>query len=304
MTKPVIVMLGLFLGLLPINEIWAQDTIPKLSKKKKKGKLENLTLENDTTAKLNFVINEKDIRFAEVEENKRKNKKEKKEKKTYFGIKTQAGLAKNVSSTNVTLEYFRMITPDYLIKNPYQREIYYYDLRSKRIRTDNYMEFTAKLQKNRQMYLLHGLYRKIRDKQIREEGYFYKGLKHSKWQEFDKDETLLEKIKYHLGTTEATVIHYYDDAETKVKEIIPIIHGRKQGKYSMFYENGILAMEGMYENNEKIGIWREWYENRQRKRNVQYPLQWWDKKEAFDLQVWDEKGKMTYDFDRGGKLKN
>jgi antitoxin component YwqK of YwqJK toxin-antitoxin module len=297
-----VIVVCFFLGFLA-NAISAQDTLPKF-KKKRKSKLENLTLEKDTTTKLNFVINEKDIRFAEIEENKRKSKKEKKEKKSYFGIKTRAGMAKNVSSSSVTLEYFRVITPDYLIKNPYQREIYYYDIRSKKIKSDNYIDFTAKLKKDRQMYLLHGLYRKIRDKKIREEGYFYKGLKHSKWQEFDKDDILLEKIKYHLGTTEATIINYYDEEETKVKEIIPIVHGRKQGKYAMFYENGVLAMEGMYENNEKIGIWREWYENRQRKRNVQYPLQWWDKKEAFDLQVWDEKGKMTYDFDRGGKLKN
>ncbi|NJL14976.1 MAG: hypothetical protein HC913_19580 [Microscillaceae bacterium] len=132
----------------------------------------------------------------------------------------------------------------------------------------------------------------------------YKGLKHDKWWEFDSKGTLIEKITYHLGHSAEAKISYYDEAETKMKEIVPFVHGRCEGKYYRFYENGVIAEMGDYENNAKVKLWREWHANRARKRDTQCPQNWWDEKEPFLLREWNEKGQMTYDLDRGGKLKN
>jgi antitoxin component YwqK of YwqJK toxin-antitoxin module len=281
----------------------AQDTLQV--KKKKKRLEENLTLEGDSLFKLELTDKkEKDIRFDEVGETKARRKSEKKRKKVYFGLKTKSGILRTTAGDEVVSEYFRIINPDYLIKNPYQREVYFYEVKNRRIRVENYNDFLARRKKGQLVYLLHGYYQKIREREVREEGYFYKGLKHSKWQEFDKTGILLEKLKYNLGLTEETKVSYYDEAETKVKEITPYAHGRKQGKYARYYENGVLAEEGSYDNNEKVSLWREWYENRQRKQDTQYATKWWEPKEPTKLREWEANGKPIFDIDRGGKLKN
>jgi antitoxin component YwqK of YwqJK toxin-antitoxin module len=295
--------IGLWLILASVSLGIAQDTLQV--KKKKKRLEENLTLEGDSLFKLELTDKkEKDIRFDEVGETKARRKSEKKRKKVYFGIKTKSGILRTTAGDEVVSEYFRIISPDYLIKNPYQREVYFYEVKNRRIRVENYNDFLARRKKGQLVYLLHGHYQKIREREVREEGYFYKGLKHSKWQEFDKAGILLEKLKYNLGLTEETKVSYYDEAETKVKEIIPYAHGRKQGKYARYYENGVLAQEGSYDNNEKVSLWREWYENRQRKQDIQYATKWWEPKEPTKLREWEASGKPIFDIDRGGKLKN
>ncbi|MEO1652381.1 MAG: hypothetical protein AAFU64_02450, partial [Bacteroidota bacterium] len=110
--------------------------------------------------------------------------------------------------------------------------------------------------------------------------------------------------KYDLGHYEDSEITYYDNAKTKVKEIIPRMHGRKQGKYYLFYENGVTAVEGEYVNNARVKMWREWYDTRQRKSHTMYPTRWHDQKDPVLLRKWNTRGQLTYDIDRGGELKN
>lgn len=274
------------------------------TKRDKIGTEENLTMETDTSKSpsLEYKQTEEELKAIEKDNelNKKPKKKAKKSKKTYFGIKTRPAL---IRQDNGNMEFFRIIPPTYLIPNVYQREIYYYDAKSDKIKIETFDNVAVKVKKGQPIFLLHGAYQEYKDGVLREEGFFYKGTKHDKWQAFDREDILLEKVNYDLGLLADSKVTYYDAAEKKVKEIIPILHGRKQGNYWFFYENGVLGIEGKYENNEKIGLWREFYENRQRKRDTQYTLQWHQAQEPKLLREWNEKGIQTYDADKGGKLK-
>ncbi len=278
----------------------------KKNKKKDAETEQPLELDEDAllgenTPNLRYELSEEEAKLAEEEKKQTKNKKTKKKKKVYFGIKTKSGFTKNGTSS-ITIEAFRIIEDSYLLKDPYQKEIYYYDVKAKRLKTDNYDDFKAKIKKGLKAYLLHGKYEKYINREPREEGYFYKGLKHDKWITLDSKGILIEKIIYDLGYPSDTEFTYYDAAQRKIKEIIPIVHGTKQGTYYRFYENGVTAEMGEYQNDCKVKIWREWHENRARKADTNYPVRWWDEKAPELLRQWTDKGVMTYDIDRGGKL--
>ncbi len=264
--------------------------------------LDEQELFNEDQPNLRFELSDEEAKLAKEEEKQSKRRKTSKKKRIYFDIKTKGGFTKTGSSS-ITVEVFRMIEDSYLIKDPYQKEIYYYDTKAKRIKQDSYDDFRAKVKKGLSAYLLHGQYQKYRDQELREEGYYYKGLKHDRWTELNSKGVLLEKITFHLGYPESAQITYYDAAEKKPKEIIPVVYDRKEGKYYRFHENGVLAESGDYQNNHKVGTWREWHENRARKQDTQYPQKWWDEKEPILLRKWTEKGVMTYDIDRGGEIK-
>lgn len=304
MSIPVKYLLGILLLIAILNPGLAQ-------KKDKKDKEENdelLTideqiLERDSLPNLELELSEEELNLAKQEENQRKQKKSKKKKSIYFGIKTSGGFSKRVTNSYTDLEIFRYIASENLIKDPYQKEIHYLDTKTKRIKTLNYHDFVARQKKGQNLLLLHGQYIRYRDKNIREEGFFYKGNKHGKWQEFDKNGILLEKIKYTLGYPVESKITYYDTRKTKVKEVIPIMHGRIQGTYYKFYENGVTESSGKYENNQPIGLWEYWFDTRQRFQHMMYPTKWWDDTKPVKLREWDQKGNMTYDIDRGGEIK-
>lgn len=290
-----IIFLGLLLSTLSLE---AQK-----KSKKKKSKQENLTLDDnslktDSVPSLELMLSEEELG---VEEEEKKRKKKKKKKKVYFGLKTKKGFAKKGTST-VTTELFRYVSMEHLMENPYQQAIHYYDAKKKRLREDDYNTVRKKLKKGEKIVLLHGEYRQIKEGIIREEGFFYKGLKHGEWSEYDRKDILIERVKYDLGWLEASKITYYDAAETKLKEVIPILHDRIEGTYYRFYENGYIAEKGEYANNVRIGLWREYYPNLQRKKDTQHPYRWWVEEKPYLLREWNERGEMVYDHDRGGKL--
>lgn len=263
--------------------------------------LDESELLGEDAPNLRYELSEEEAKLAEEEKKQNENKKSKKKKKIYFGIKTKSGFTKSGTSS-ITIQAFRVIEDSYLLKDPYQKEIYYYDIKAKRLKTDNYDDFRAKIKKGLKAYLLHGKYEKYTNRELREEGYFYKGLKHDKWITLDSKGILIEKITYNLGYPSDTEFTYYDAAQKKIKEVIPIVHGTKQGTYYRFYENGVTAETGEYQNDCKVNIWREWHENRARKADTSYPNRWWEEKAPQLLRQWTEKGVMTYDVDRGGKL--
>ena len=303
---PVKYLLGLGLVICILNPTQAQ----KKDKKNRKGKKEeNLELldeeffERDSIPNLELEMSEEELSLAKEEENQRKRKKKKKKKKIYFGMKTSGGFAKKATRSYTDIQVFRYISSDNVMKDPYQKEIYYYDTKSKKIKSYNYHDFVTQKKKGKNMYLLHGKFTRYRNKQVREEGYYYKGTKHGKWMEFDKKGIVLEKVKYDLGLPEESKITYHDAGQKKVKEIIPIMHGRIQGTYYKFYENGVTEVQGKYDNNEPVGLWRHWYETRQRFQHVMHPTRWWDDNEPVKLREWDTRGRMVYDIDRGGEIK-
>jgi antitoxin component YwqK of YwqJK toxin-antitoxin module len=210
-------------------------------------------------------------------------------KNVYYGIKTRKTFIPNGSY----VEIFNHIKKPDQLPSVYIEEIAWYDPKKRRIQTTE--PFKAK---KGNAYLLHGPYRKERNNQIIEEGFYFLGTKHGRWErygrdEMDRDFVLIEKTKYDKGFLKDSQREFYDVQRTKLKEVVPIKNGKKQGKYNTFHENGNMTTKGQYEFDEKIGLWTEYYDNGQRKREIQYPKSWKQAKEKpVVLREWDTKGKM------------
>ena len=82
----------------------------------------------------------------------------------------------------------------------------------------------------------------------------------------------------------------------KVKEVIPIHYGKKDGMYLKFYESGRVMEKGLYREDVKVGRWNEFYDKwkKNRMRETQHRKRPFD--EDFDSYVvreWNEKGEQT-----------
>ncbi|TAE74250.1 MAG: hypothetical protein EAZ85_04970 [Bacteroidetes bacterium] len=275
------------------------------TQKSKKGKEENITLESDTLSKIDTdVIKTEEFMMRYDDKQTRKKKKDAKKrkgKKMYLGIKTRGGFIRDDDGESYDL--FRTIPFEQVEKTGNLKNIHYYDRSAGKIKSDDYANIEKKIKKGLKIYILHGHYQQIKEGEVRMEGYYNKGHRHEKWYEFDKNGILIEKLDYHQGYSEETMITHHDNDSTKLKEILPMVHGRIQGKYVLYHKNGVVAKEGKFDNNEKIGFWREWYDNKKMKKEEQYPQHWYDKTEPILLREWDEKGKLIYDKDKGGKQK-
>jgi len=215
-------------------------------------------------------------------------KKKKVKKKVFYGIKTKKGFSRKGTGDRVTYELFYYLKKSEMPKT-FVRDIYYYDYTRREIRKTSKFDPTKGV-------LLHGPYKKVMNEVVLEEGIYYKGTKHGRWMTYKRDSTLSDKAKYFRGWPKESQVSYYDPIERKkVKEILPIEFGEKEGYYYMFHENGLIAVTGEYQWDKRIGNWVEYYPSGKRKKLVVYP------KEAFDKEVipfikteWNEKGKEIY----------
>lgn len=217
-------------------------------------------------------------------------KKKKPKKNVYYGIKTKKGFARKAAGASIDLELF------YYLKVPqktdtYVRDIYWYDFDRKQIRK------TRTFDPNKGV-LLHGPYTKKRDDIIIEQGIFYIGTKHGRWIRKDKNDILIDKEEYYKGWPQESLVSFYDKERAKIKEIIPIEYGEKEGNYYYFFENSTIAISGEYHLDERIGKWSEFYVNRRgrKKREVQYPQDPYDKDfQPYIVKEWNTKGQVIYD---------
>jgi antitoxin component YwqK of YwqJK toxin-antitoxin module len=227
--------------------------------------------------------------FEEEAKEEAPKKKKKVKKRVFYGIKTKRGFTRKGYGNRVTYELF------YYLKKPqlpqtFVRDIYWYDFTRKEIRK------TEKFDPAKGV-LLHGPYEKRQGDIIIQKGIYYKGTKHGRWLEYQaKDSVLLNKEKYFRGWPKESEVSYYDPHERKkMKEIVPIEYGQKDGYYYRFYENGQVAVMGEYMWDKKIGDWTEYYPNNKRKKILAYP------KKPFDDSIrpyvkaeWNDKGKEIY----------
>ena len=145
--------------------------------------------------------------------------------------------------------------------------------------------------------ILHGPYEKRIGDKVIEQGFYYVGTKHGRWEKFGKDAVdtdfvLIDKAKYFRGWLKESQLSYFDLQRTKLKEAIPIKYGKKHGTYFQYYENGVLAEKGSYEYDKKIGLWTEYYETGSRRREIQHPRNYADNTAPVVLREWDSKGKI------------
>jgi antitoxin component YwqK of YwqJK toxin-antitoxin module len=214
-------------------------------------------------------------------------KKKKTKKKTYYGIKTKKGFTRKGFGEKMVLELF-FYTKKKQEPTKFVRDIWWYDFTRREIRKTGYDPNKGQL--------LHGPYKKMQGDIVLEEGIYYKGAKHGRWMKYDRQNLLEDKDKFYKGWPKESIVTYYDPVEkTKVKEMIPVEYNEREGFYTMFHENGTLAVQGEYKWNEKVGEWVENYPNGKRKKIVAYPKEPFDKEvRPFVKREWDMKGKEIY----------
>ena len=119
---------------------------------------------------------------------------------------------------------------------------------------------------------------------------------------YNRDSTLADKNLYYKGWPKESLVTYYDPTErTKIKEIIPIEFGEREGYYYQFHENGTIAVTGEYKWDNKVGEWIENFSSGKRKKIILFPEDPFDRDQtAFVRREWNEKGKEVY-FNRKGQ---
>jgi antitoxin component YwqK of YwqJK toxin-antitoxin module len=226
--------------------------------------------------------------FEKEEEPINTGKKKKVKKKVFYGIKTKKGFTRKGYGNRVTYELFYYLKKSQAPQS-FARDIYWYDYIRKEIRKTSTFDPSKGV-------LLHGPYEKRQGDLVIQKGIFFKGSKHGRWLTYNKDSVLTDKEKYYKGWPKESEVVYYDPHERKkMKEIVPVEYGEKEGYYFRFYENGQVAVTGEYRWDQRVGDWTEYYPNSKRKKIIAY------QKEAFDEAIrpfvkveWNDKGKEIY----------
>lgn len=262
--------------------------LPRIKKPKKKKREHAIDMDSLSATMDPTVI------LEEEEEEEEEEKKKKRKKKVFYGMKTKKGRISRFAGGKQLYEEFYYLK-DYVQPNSYVREKYYYDPEDRKIKYNSSV-------KNTEVLILHGPYKRYLDGQLIAEGIFYIGTKHGRWMEYFSNEVLKDKQKYFKGWPKEAEITYYDAEATKVKEVIPIVHGKKEGTYYYFHDNGVVGVTGDYENDERIGVWKEYYKYRRNRRNrkkeVQFAEDGYDKEfRPYILKEWNNEGELLYDRD-------
>jgi len=222
-----------------------------------------------------------------------KQKKKKKKKKVFFGIKTRKGYTRTRKGSDILWEQFYVLKA-YEAPPEYARDYYWYDAKKKVIK--NSLKINKKYAS-----VLHGPYKKMLGEQIIEEGWFYKGMKHRRWIRFNRHDILQEKAYWWKGWPQESRLAYYDFQKTKLKEVIPVHFGERNGEYWAFHEDGSIAVRGEYKFGHRVGKWQEFYHARRLKREVLYSNDPFNFEfNPYIVNEWDRNGRLIYDFKKSG----
>lgn len=217
-------------------------------------------------------------------------KKNKFDGKNYEGLAVEKRIYKR--GTGSRLQYIEFYTlKNYQAPSPYSRSLFWYDERTRRI-------VEALTRDTKTNHLLHGPYKEYRGETLVKSGYYYQGTLHERWETYDTDFILLDKVSYDKGFLADAEISYYDEANTKVNEVIPMLYGKKTGEYWKFYPSGTLETKGQYDNGVKVGQWLDFYDGgNRRKKEMMYPKDCFDDTEMKVLREYAEDGKLTFEHD-------
>ncbi|MEQ8905091.1 hypothetical protein [Ekhidna sp.] len=217
-----------------------------------------------------------------------KQKKKKKKRNVYFGIKTRKAFTRTGFGNDVVFEIFNVLK-EYEGPPEYASDFYWYDYKKKKVMNSLRVD-------KKNAGVLHGPYKKMLGEQVLEEGWYYKGMKHRRWVRFNRHDILQDKSYWWKGWPQESKLAYYDFKKTKLKEVIPVHFGEKDGEYWAFHEDGSLAVRGNYKFGHKVGLWREYYDAGRVKREVVYPDDPFNFKfNPYIAREWDNKGTLIYD---------
>ena len=239
-------------------------------------------VESGVPLTINLEDNESEVEAAPL-------RKKKKKKKIFYGIKTKKAFSRSGFGDNVIYELFYYLK-EYQKPDSFVRDIYWYDFKTRTIKK------TRNVDKEYGV-ILHGPYKKLMGDQVIEEGIYYIGTKHGRWTKHTRKDILIDKEKYYKGWPKESIAKYYDPERKKLKEIIPVEFGVREGYYYFFHENGQVAVMGEYQNGAKLGVWREYYETRRRrKRQIVFADNPYEKDYIpFISKEWDRRGRVVYD---------
>jgi antitoxin component YwqK of YwqJK toxin-antitoxin module len=235
----------------------------------------------------------------EKAEEKEQKRKKKKNKRYFLGHKVKRGFTKSGRGSKETIETFSYLD-EYVEPNPYAPLKYYFDTKKKVLHRSNSEE-----KEPSRFKVLHGPYEKRVDGQVIEEGYYYVGTKHLRWEKYRRgdDGILLDKTHFEKGFPRDAKVTYYDGQGKKLKEVIPYEHGEAQGTYYRFYENGQVEWVGQYEKGRKVGVWIKHYDFRGRRHyEYQYPETAYDKPfQPYLIKEYDRHGTLIFEKDKFDK---
>ncbi len=216
-------------------------------------------------------------------------------KTEYEGLSMVKAYTKMGSGDRTIVEEFYVLRDNDAAKPMlYVRDVFRYYQKSNRVTSSIIKDEDTGL-------LLHGPYKRYQNDALVEEGNYYAGMKDGRWEKYDAKFMLTDKAYWHRGVPAESRLTYHDSTHRKIKEIIPMEYGKVKGTYLAFYENGLLAEEGKYDNGIKIGRWTEYYPvnpsgRRMRRKLTQCAGDQWDTQfEAYTITEWDEKGKVIYE---------
>lgn len=227
-------------------------------------------------------------------------KKKKRKKKVFYGMKTRRAFTRKGMADRQEIEMFYYLKkhkdPDF-----YVQDIYVFDIEKQKV-----VEINKKDKMDPAIHkILHGPYKRTVGGQLIEQGIFYVGTKHGRWEQYSPEKTdvfndeevsysvLLDKSRYYKGWPREAKITYYDGAHTKVKEVFPYSKGKLHGNYYQFLENGQIFIRGKYMDGKKIGLWIEYFPDRERKRKeTKYPDTSFDEAEPVVINEWDERNNL------------
>jgi antitoxin component YwqK of YwqJK toxin-antitoxin module len=206
----------------------------------------------------------------------------------YWGYKVRRGFIKTGQGKRLTVEKFSFLKK-YVEPDKYVMEKYWFDPVKRKLMTGKDVD-----NKKYQQKILHGPYKKKIADVLVEEGWFYLGVKHGRWEKYSNSNILLEKHKYNKGFLHESKIEYFDAGGKDIKEVIPYEYGEKNGKYYRYHPNGELAEEGTYKFDKKIGVWREYYDfKKRRKKELEYPRDpFVEPNEPISVKEYDKQGKQ------------
>lgn len=220
---------------------------------------------------------------------KEEKKTKKKKKNVFLGYKTKKGITRSGSGKNAVIETFNYLR-EYQEPSNYAPAKYYYNVKRRKI-------FKGRTIDPKVSKILHGPYKKMQGGKVLEQGYFYIGTKHLRWEKYNRNEILLSKTHFEKGFPRDAQISYYDAARQKVKEVIPYVNGKVEGDYVKFREDGLLEWEGQYENGKKVGEWIEYWPFRNRRHYVyQYPESAYDEPfEPYLVRQYNRNNSLIYE---------
>ncbi len=229
--------------------------------------------------------------FDEAKEKEEKKEKKKKARKNiWFGIKTMRGSTRRTIRGQEYFEFFNYTDAEHK-PNPYIRDVYWFDVKERVIRTEGFVPG--------QGYLLHGPYERLVNETVVESGMFFYGMKHKTWMVFDDRSVLQDKAHFNEGWPKESRITYFDESSKAIEKMIPIQYGLEEGNFFHFYDNQQVAVTGEYKFGEKVGLWTEYWDTKNtkavRKREIQYQEKPFTKEfRPYIRAEWDKDGKLIY----------